>query len=514
MARLCGVAAALLPLIAAAAAAAAAPGLQVYGVRDLVVQRGAPHAPALSWKLRGDGPVPSDARVEVIVCARGSECVSPAGAVAAVTSATASRSAVRRLVWEQVRSLAIGVYTYRLRVAGSAFSDAAALLVAPAAEDWSATWICSSPSAHDAGSSTLAANFSVAGGAVSSALLSVVGLGQSLVFLNGASVDTGAVTPAVANWKKRTYFGTYDVSDALQAQPGAANLLEVHLGNGMYNVPDPGARYTKFKGSYGPRMLLAQLDVTFTSGATQRFVTAAGAPWLATEAGPTTFNHVYGGEDYDASKEVIPAGAWAPAQSCSAAYPGGALQPATHPAVRVMRRLSPVSLPPTTPTPGTFQFDFGINHSGFPTLLLNLSGVVAPVVVTATPAELRHADGTLDQGSGGTPVYWRFTAVPPAAGAPSPLVSVAPRFHTYGWRWLDVQNVNVAGAAPTTPGLPTLVSATSNYVHSAMEPVGTWTSSSATLNGIHALTRNAILSNAHVSGRVLPPASTRHLLGQ
>ena len=70
------------------------------------------------------------------------------------------------------------------------------------------------------------------------------------------------------------------------------------LGNGMYNVAGP--RYTKFKGTFGPPKLIAQLQLEFADGTSETLVTDSA--WKAT-AGPITFSSIYGGEDYDARLE-------------------------------------------------------------------------------------------------------------------------------------------------------------------------------------------------------------------
>ena len=170
-------------------------------------------------------------------------------------------------------ALPIGAYHYRVSVEDDAgertpWSNSQPFTVAPAPSDMAdASWICSSAKATDTGTTMLRTNITLgAGKTPTSALLSVVGLGQFFVELNGVKVGNDAVAPAWSNWRKRTLFNAYDVTASLRPAP-ATNAFLVYLGNGMYNVPTPpGGRYTKFVGSFGPRMLFFQLDVTYGDG--------------------------------------------------------------------------------------------------------------------------------------------------------------------------------------------------------------------------------------------------------
>ena len=55
--------------------------------------------------------------------------------------------------------------------------------------------------------------------------------------------------------------------------------------------------YTKFTGSFGPPKVIAQIYLYYTNGTSQ--VIPSDTQWRTT-AGPITYSHVYGGEDYDA----------------------------------------------------------------------------------------------------------------------------------------------------------------------------------------------------------------------
>ena len=334
--------------------------------------------------------------------------------------------------------------------------------------DWpsGASWICTSPGgATDLRSSQLRAEFALpAGRTAASAQLHVAGLGQFRAFVNGADL-LGAEfnAPGQTDWRKRVLYSTYDVPAGLLSGGGAANALAVHLSNGMYNVPAPSSgRYTKWTGSFGPRMLLAALVVVLDDGSEFTLATRAGAPWAATDGGPVSFTHEYAGEDRNASLEVPgwdapgfepsssnPLVAWAPAQDCSSAFAGGALAPAAFDAVAVTEQLPALSIVPSA-APGRVLADVGRNFAGFGTVVVN--NVPAATTVRVWPSETMY-EGKIEQDSGGTPTYWDYFTPQGPVGALFN-VSVQPVFAMYGWRWLEIEQLpSAAASAPAAPAV-------------------------------------------------------------
>jgi hypothetical protein len=333
----------------------------------------------------------------------------------------------------------------------------------PALSDWpaGASWICTSPAgAADLRSSVLRAEFSLpVGRTAASAVLHAVGLGQFRVSVNGVDL-LGAEfnAPGQTDWRKRVLYSTLDVPAALLLG-GASNAIAAQLSNGMYNVPAPSNdRYTKWVGTFGPRMLLAALVVTLDDGSNFSVVTTAqggGAAWAGTDGGPVSFTHEYAGEDRNASLEIPgydlpgfsplanPLVAWAPAQDCSSAFPGGALFPAAYDAVSVTEELPALSIVPSTMS-GRVLVDVGRNFAGFGSV--TVLNVPAATTVRVWPSETLDA-GRIDQNSGGTPMYWdAHTPLAPAGATYN--VTVRPTFSMYGWRWLEVEQLpsKAAGA--------------------------------------------------------------------
>lgn len=163
---------------------------------------------------------------------------------------------------------------------------------------------------------------------------------------------------------------------------------------------------------------------------------------------PPPFAPQYAGEDRNASLEVPgwdepafdpaanPRVAWAPAQDCTAAYPGGALVPADFDPVSVVEDLPAVSIVPSTER-GRVLVDVGRNFAGHATVVV--SGVPAAFTVRVWPSETLMG-GRINQASGGTPVYWQAHTLPLPVDAVYN-VTVEPVFAMYGWRWLEVEVV-------------------------------------------------------------------------
>lgn len=341
----------------------------------------------------------------------------------------------------------------------SDWSPPVSLIIGPGAriQDWAgADWVCTSASSTDGRSSMLRKEFVIPSlSSLSSATLFIVGLGTFRAWLNGHEVSQGEVnTPGWTNWRNRTLYSTYPIDITWLEQ---TNALAVLLGNGMYNVPTPiSSRYTKFTGSFGPRMLLGQLHVTYSNGTSSLVLsTTADGTWGSTDGGPVLFTHQYAGEDYNASlalpgwdqpgfsPQSDPAVQWTPAVNCTAQYPGGLLLPSDFEPIGVMETLPIVNITATEP-PGTLLVDFGRNHAGY--VSLSLSGVPAGSVVRVQPSETA-INGQINQASGGTPMYWQYYTAPPATGVGNATVDIVlePVFSTYGYRWVAVSLVS-----PTT----------------------------------------------------------------
>jgi alpha-L-rhamnosidase len=337
--------------------------------------------------------------------------------------------------------------------------------------DWTARWI-SRTAANTSGTPAplFRKEFKISK-PVRRAVAYVSGLGFFEMRLNGSRVGDRAIDPGWTDYRKRIFYSTDNVTALLK--PGA-NAVAVMLGNGMYNVT--GGRYAKFKASYGAPVLILQLRIEHTDGTVTEV--SSDESWR-TAAGPVVFNCIFGGEDYDARLE--PKG-WDRAgfddsrweHAASVTGPGGRLIAASAAPVKVMRTFATVRA--THPKPGIAVYDLGQNFSGWPRIAVR--GQVGAHVKLVC-GELLDADGLVTQRGSGGPSWFTYTL---AGGADE---TWHPRFTYYGFRYVQVE-------AP--PGVE-IIRVEGQFLHAAVERAGSFSTSSAVLNGIHKLIDMSVLSN-------------------
>jgi alpha-L-rhamnosidase len=377
--------------------------------------------------------------------------------------------------------------------------------------EWSAHWIAFP---HDDSNKTpepapqLRTEFTLdpVHGKISHATLFITGLGAYNCLINGLAVSNDVLSPGWTDYNKTVLYNTFDVTKWLM--PGA-NAIGITLGNGPYNVLQTKGRYTKFAGSFGIPKALAQLEITFADGF--RTTLTTDHSWKAIR-GPITFNHQYGGEDYDARRETprwtdahFDDRAWLPAEEVPA--PGFADHPAqlvspSNPPDKVCHSFSPQKI--TQPKPGVYIYDLGQNMSGWPRI--KVKGP-AGATIKLTPGELLDKNGLVTQRQSGAPVWFSYTL----KGGDEE--EWQPRFSYYGFRY-----VQVTGAIPANPEFATSANAqhplleelTGQFVHADLPAAGTFSSSSDTLNRIHSLIDYAVLSNVQ---SVLTDCPHREKLG-
>ncbi|WP_405392806.1 glycoside hydrolase family 78 protein [Streptomyces sp. NBC_01102] len=221
---------------------------------------------------------------------------------------------------------------------------------------------------------------------VARARLYATALGLYEVFLNGERVGEDRLAPGWTDYDKRVQYQTYDVTGLVA--PGG-NALGVTLATGWYagNIAWFGPH------QYGEQpAVLAQLEVTFTDGSTERVV--SGADWRAA-TGPVTGADLMAGEEYDARLETdgwtragFDASGWLAADPVDGVT--AALVAEVDGACRVERELTAREV--TEPEPGVFVFDLGQNMVGTPRL--TVSGP-AGTKVRLRHAEVLNPDGTL-----------------------------------------------------------------------------------------------------------------------
>ena len=149
---------------------------------------------------------------------------------------------------------------------------------------------------------------------------------------------------------------------------------------------------------------------------------------------------------------------------------------ATFPFIKVDKILPPKEL--TSPTPGTYIYDFGQNFSGWARLKVSGPGSTQ---VKLRFSELLNEDGSLNtnpnQGAGATDIY-----ILKGQGEEN----YEPRFTYHGFRYVEVRGF---------PGIPSLETLEGCFVHSEVKSTGSLFTSCSLVNKIHENIRWGQLSN-------------------
>ena len=299
---------------------------------------------------------------------------------------------------------------------------------------------------------------------VARATVSFSGLGLSELYLNGEKVGDHVLSPAFAQYNKREFYVTYDVTRQLKR---GANAMGVILGNGRF-FADRSHVYSDTV-SFGFPKLLLNLQIEYTDGTSEHIV--SDNSWKLTDDGPITANNDYDGEEYDArkgfpgwNKAGFDDSNWPAAEVVSA--PGGALSAEMSEPIRVTGTLKPVSVKEISP--GVYIYDMGQNMVGWGRL--HVSGPEGSYV-TMRYAETLKPDGSLYmanlRGAQVTDTYilkgdgkevWE------------------PRFTSHGFRYVELRGF---------PGKPGLKSIEGRVVNDDLPAAGDFECSNELLNKIY-----------------------------
>jgi len=299
---------------------------------------------------------------------------------------------------------------------------------------------------------------------LSYATVSFSGLGLSELYLNGKKVGDSVLSPAFAQYDKREFYVTYDVTKNLQ--PGE-NALGVILGNGRFYA-DRSKTYSGTV-SFGWPKLLLNLHLEYMDGTSAEIV--SDDSWKFSTNGPIVANNDYDGEEYDAQKEFgdwtrpgFADAAWPAAQIVSA--PGGRVSAQMQEPIRVTGMLKPISVKKLKP--GVFIYDLGQNMVGW--CRLHVSGP-AGTMVTLRHAETLKPDSSLYMANlRGAEVTDRYTLKGEG------LETWEPRFITHGFRYVEVTGF---------PGWPDLNSIEGRVVNDDLPVAGSFLTSNDLINHIY-----------------------------
>jgi len=302
-----------------------------------------------------------------------------------------------------------------------------------------------------------------AGVAVERARLYVTALGVYEAHLNGAVIGDHVLAPGWTTYTHRLRYQTFDVTDLLHE---GRNAIGAMLGDGWYRGPlgFGGGR----RSIYGDHLaLLAQLEIVYTDGTTDRVVTDEG--WRAA-TGPILTSGLYDGETYDARLERA---GWAKPGYDDHTWTSvrpldrdlATLVAPEGPPVRRIELVAPVAI--TTSPSGRTIVDFGQNLVG--RLRLSVHG---PAGQTIT---LRHAE-VLQDGELCTRPLRHAQATDRYTLRGDGEETWEPRFTFHGFRYAEVDG---------WPGEPRAEDLRAVVCHSDLERTGWFACSDTLLNRLH-----------------------------
>ncbi len=318
------------------------------------------------------------------------------------------------------------------------------------------------------------------GKAIKNATLYISGLGQYEATINGTKVGKSFLAPGWTNYDKVCLYNTYDVTNQLKI---GKNALGVIVGNGFYNVNRE--RYRKLVIAYGYPKMISKLRINYTDGTSS--VIVSGSDWKCAPS-PITYTSIYGGEDYDATREQkgwdlpdFDDSAWK--SPLSATVPAGRLtSESDYPlSVREIIKVKKTE----QPQPGTYLYDFGQNCSGI--IELKVTGKKGSVI-KMMPGELITKDKKINQKASGGPYFYTYTLKGEG------VETWRPRFTYYGFRYLSVE-----GAAPKSEksgsNTPKIIDLHLLHTCNSAPKAGEFTCSNQLFNQIYTLIDWAVRSN-------------------
>ena len=311
------------------------------------------------------------------------------------------------------------------------------------------------------------------------ALISISGLGQFDLFLNGEKVGNHFLDPGWTDYDKSVLYVTFDVTDKLSK---GNNAIGVMLGGGFYHTPQK--RYLKLYSIFGAPKMKMNLRIEYTDGIIAEII--SDKTWKASES-PISFSSIYGGEDYEATRYqkgwMLPGfddRNWHKVNTSKFNVP---MYSQNYAPIRVRQILSPVNI--FKNKDGNWIYDFGQNASGI--FRLKIKGKQGQSV-TLRPAELLDNENRADQHSSGSPIWYTYKI---GSGKTE---TWQPQFTYSGFRYLEVTGGIPAGQE-NNDNLPSINELIGLHTSNSAQETGQFSCSKPMFNHIHELIDWAMRSN-------------------
>ena len=307
------------------------------------------------------------------------------------------------------------------------------------------------------------------------------GLGYSELMINGRKIGDHVLDPGFTDFSRRSLYVTYDVTKEITEGQNAVGIL---LGGGWFNLGTPDLfGFENAPWAASPRARL-NLTLEYQDGSQQTIVTDPTWKW---STGTITFNSVRGGETIDGradqpgwSTTGFSARNWKPAVSVSG--PTGKPVAQQHPPIRAHGSIRPVKI--SSPKPGVYLFDFGVNIAGWATL--RTRGPKG-THVTFEYNEALNPDGTVNMRHTASHTYGRFQT-DEFILAGTGIEEFEPRFTYHGFQYVQVTGLTEK---------PSFDTVTAKWVTTDQPIAGHFSCSDVRINKLQELIHRTTLNNMH-----------------
>lgn len=308
------------------------------------------------------------------------------------------------------------------------------------------------------------------------------------LFINGKRVGENYLDPGYTHFDKRMLYVTHDVTSLLQE---GENAVAAVVGNGWFNIQSKATwDFEKARWRNRPR-LLCELRIQYEDGTSS--IVYTDETWRVA-TGPYTYNNLYSGDKYDATLEEE---GWNTVGFNDEKWKGAIVREVPTrllvaqqmPGIQITEELTPVSMKAFNEK--LYVFSFEKNFAG----LCRLKVKGAPGTrITLKHGELLKKDGRLEQGN----INIYYDPVKPEEVFQMDIFTLKgtgeeevfmPSFSYHGF-----QHVEVESSAPIQL---TKESLTGLFMHTAVQPVGSFSCSHPLLNKIWDATMQSYRSNLH-----------------
>lgn len=353
--------------------------------------------------------------------------------------------------------------------------------------DWSAQWITDSFD-KDTEPAPLFRKAFETEKEVDYARMYISALGYYEAYINGNRVGKNYLDPAYTHFNKRVYYVVHDVTDLLNR---GENIISSVIGNGWFNEQSV-AVWDFHKASWRDRpKMICELHIHYTDGTVSKIVTDGS--WK-TNTGAYIYNNIYSGDMYDSRLEEK---GWKKSNFDDRSWKdvkitemnATAFQAQKLPPIQSTKEIEPVRFKKFDNT--TYVYDFGENFAGF--VRIRVKGA------KGTKLQIKHGElldsvGRLNQGN--INVYYHpvqekeiFQTDVFILNGNDEYEVYQPSFTYHGFQYVEIVS--------DKPVELTKESLTGLFVHTNVDPAGSFSCSNETLNKLWKATNQSYLSNLH-----------------